>query len=635
VLLPRLGLERTLLLGATLSAALGVALAWTAAREAADVPRRGLLAGVAATAGALVLAYAQPGWDQRLMQAGLFRWGTREPVREFAAFRRMAQQGRFVYARDGMDGTVVVHEADPLNLNVRVNGKIDASVADMGTQLLVGHLPMFLHPRPRKVMVVGLGCGATAAAVLRHPGTTADVADILPEMVEAAAHFERWNDGVLRNPRMALQVLDARELLLLTRRRYDVIVSEPTNVWVPGVANLFTRDFYRVVRSRLEPGGMFAQWMQGYAASPEMVSSVVETLREEFPHVTVWGADDRDLIFVAGDRRPAFDPARFVERFDRVRPIDGLPSPPRTALAAFLHPVLFLSNQIGTAQGMQVAWPRGSAVVYRDLRPRLEFQAARAQFVAEPFKARLQIDERRTRLAAEPLFLEEYLARYPLDDRGRLALGELLTSLGGWHAELGAAINAGMLASGAGPAELLARLPDAVLSRLVVSRQLGAAIDRAPLPPAAACEKYLEAEQGLLAASRSVFGRLDTAPLESRIERCIAAAPERGERLRIGLARALADAGAAEPAVRRIRAIQADGLLDRLQPRDAAALLVSGSTLLLQSPGREQAFPWASRALQLDPFNVMAARIVWALKAARPGEGPSGAATTGATAPPG
>jgi hypothetical protein len=136
----------------------------------------------------------------------------------------------------------------------------------------------------------------------------------------------------------------------------------------------------------------------------------------------------------------------------------------------------------------------------------------------------------------------------------------------------------------------------------------------------------------VLAASRSVFGRLDTSSLEGRLDRCIAAAPERATSLRVGLARALADAGAAEPAVRRIHAIESEGLLDRLEAREAAALLVSGSTLLLQSAQSEQALSWAARALQRDPRNVAAARIVWALKP--PGDAPR-ATTAGAPAPPG
>src|SRR6185503_1277208 len=129
----------------------------------------------------------------------------------------------------------------------------------------------------------------------------ADVAEISPQMVEAARYFAPWNARILENPRLNLKVLDAREFLLLTRKRYDVIVSEPTNVWVPGVANLFTREFYQVAHSRLQPGGLFAQWLHSYIADPPMMASVVTTLREEFPYVSAWLVGDADLILLAAD----------------------------------------------------------------------------------------------------------------------------------------------------------------------------------------------------------------------------------------------------------------------------------------------------------------------------------------------
>lgn len=534
VLLPRLGLERTLRLGCAVSAALGLVLLWawrpdswprrsTALASPTPVPRGIWVPVGAALLLVLGLGLLRPGWDPRLMQAGLFRWGSTVRFPSWSAFRQVAVKDRFLYSRDGMDATIAVQELDPLSRNLRVNGKVDASVGDMATQLMVGHIPMFMHPHPQRAMVVGLGCGATAAAVLRHPGVTADVAEISPEMVEAAGYFEPWNDSVLKNPRMSLHVLDAREFLLLTDRRYDVIVSEPTNVWVPGVANLFTRDFYHVVHSRLQPGGLFAQWMQVYAAEPAMVASVVSSLRAEFPYVSTWLVKETDLIVLAGDERPVFDPARFAARMDEVRPVDGLPSPPRSALAMFLHPVLFLAHQIGTSQGMEIAWPSRVAPVYRDLHPRLEFLAARSQFVGENFKVRDQLDERLLRWGAEPLFLEEYLRRYPIDDRGRVALSEFFGLLGGFSSELGAAVTAEAILDGAVGPERWNRLPESILAKMTLATRLGDEIDRRPVLEGALCESYLEAERGLLRAAASVFGRPPAAGLEARAERCIAA----------------------------------------------------------------------------------------------------------------
>jgi hypothetical protein len=95
--------------------------------------------------------------------------------------------------------------------------------------------------------------------------------------------------------------------------------------------------------------------------------------------------------------------------------------------------------------------------------------------------------------------------------------------------------------------------------------------------------------------------------------RCLAARPD--DRLRARFAQALADAGAAEPALRRIHELERDGTIDRLDRPEASALLVSGSILLLESGAPAAALPWAQRALDLDPRNASAARIVRALSA--------------------
>src|SRR4029453_13731812 len=151
-----------------------------------------------------------------------------------------------------------------------------------------------------------------------------DVAEISPEMVEAARHFTGVNDDVLKNPRLSLYVIDAREFLLLSRKKYDVIVSEPTNVWIPGVSTLFTRDFYRVVRSRLAPGGVFSQWLQSYNVNDQIVASTLASLREVFPYVSLWCVRDIDLVFLASDRKPTLDAAELNRRFAQVRPAEGL-----------------------------------------------------------------------------------------------------------------------------------------------------------------------------------------------------------------------------------------------------------------------------------------------------------------------
>jgi spermidine synthase len=626
VLLPRLGLHGTLLLGVAVSAVLGVVLlrAWRAspagspARALAeavqrDAPREGPGLWAAAAAALVVMALVRlvphPTWDSRLIEAGLYRWERRFDPGSWEAFVAFTRAQRVVYARAGTDASISVVDEASGDRVVRVNGKPDASTSDMSTQLMIGHLPMFLHPRPERVMVVGLGCGATAAAVLRHPGVTADVAEISPEMVEAARYFESVNDRVLDNPRLRLSMMDAREFLLLTPERYDVIVSEPTNVWIPGVAALFTRDFYQTVQKRLRPGGVFALWMHVYAADREMVASVVSTVGETFPYVTAWLILDADLILVASDRRPAFDPAVFAGRLEEVAPARGLPSP-SDGLALFKHPMLFLASQVATGEGVQVTWPFRGADRYADVRPRLEFQAARAQYVGKAYAVRDDVDERLRRRGSEPLFLQEYLARYPEAAQDRRLLYSILRNMGPSYQALGDAVAVKEILEGRAEPPYLAGLPSDLGAAVLRTQGLGARLDGAGgASDVETCRMYLAAHAKLLGAGSSVLGPAPLGSFVERVDRCAAVHTEQAADWEADLAAALAEAEVREPALQRIQTLEASGALSRLAKGRGAELLAAGAELLVQAGHRAEAQAWLARAREIDARNPRVRRL--------------------------
>src|SRR5262249_28769973 len=162
-----------------------------------------------------------------------------------------------------------------------------------------GLLPVLLHPDARDVCIIGLGSGVTvdsalATGTVRH----ADVVEISPEVVEASAYFEKENGGALRSPVVRLIVGDGRSHLRLTTRRYDVIISEPSNPWMAGVAALFTREFFEAARLRLEPGGLMCQWAHTYDMSAGDLRSIVRTFHAVFPVATVWLAGGGDLLLI-------------------------------------------------------------------------------------------------------------------------------------------------------------------------------------------------------------------------------------------------------------------------------------------------------------------------------------------------
>jgi tetratricopeptide (TPR) repeat protein len=193
---------------------------------------------------------------------------------------------------------------------IRTNGKVDASNRDSTTQLLLGHLAALAHP-PRRVLLVGFGSGMTASALSGYPDLERlDIVEIEPAVVDAAPFLARLNRNVLHDPRVHVTFDDARNFLFTTRDTYDLIISEPSNPWIAGVATLFTREFYQAVRGRLAPDGVFVQWTQAYSLYPEDLRMLFATFLSEFQGATLWHGDAPDMILMA----PSPPSAKILQR---------------------------------------------------------------------------------------------------------------------------------------------------------------------------------------------------------------------------------------------------------------------------------------------------------------------------------
>jgi spermidine synthase len=192
--------------------------------------------------------------------------------------------------------------------SVAINGRTNASDSDdMPTQVMLGQLGVLTAPRPGKALIVGFATGVTAGSVLQSPIESVDCVEIEPAAVASSRYFEHVNNRPLEDPRLHLIVDDARTYLRVNRVAYDLIISEPSHPWVPGVANLFTREFFTLGRERLQDDGVFVQWLQIYQLSTESLKSVLATFHEVFPHVAVFriqgAAKGKDLILL-GSRQP-------------------------------------------------------------------------------------------------------------------------------------------------------------------------------------------------------------------------------------------------------------------------------------------------------------------------------------------
>ena len=333
VLVHVFGMHGTLVGVAILALAIGL-LAWFAAplpaRRKSSIPEGVPIAKLAlpalVVAAFVVLVVFSPPWNRGLLSIGVFRPLIATNVESAASpadARRMLrdQLGQeellsFVEGRQGAV-TVVRTRTTPPVFALRFNGKTDASTGlDMQTQILAGQLPMMWAPDSARVAIVGYGSGVTVGSALSHPLRSADVVEIEPAVLTADQFFRPFNGNPTADPRLKVHLDDGRMFIGYSAKRYDVIISEPSNPWLAGVNNLFTVDFYRLVRAHLAEGGVFCQWMQFYEMSGVTLSSLVRSLHEVFPDAQVF-LSNRDVLFVAAkDGRP-LDLARVAERLAR------------------------------------------------------------------------------------------------------------------------------------------------------------------------------------------------------------------------------------------------------------------------------------------------------------------------------
>ena len=229
---------------------------------------------------------------------------------------RTLEQERLLKVIEGIETTVAVKETD-LPEKTRyfsVNGKTDGGTgSDIQTQIMVGQLPLLLHPRPEKALVIGLGTGITLGGVKEHPLKQIDCAEISPGVVQASCYFVVENHNALADPRVNLHIEDGRHLLLVGREQYDVIISQPSNPWQTGNANLFTAEYYRLAAARLAKQGIFSQWIGLYDITPDNLRIACNTFLDVFPYTLTFKVG-ADLIMVGANHPLTFDYRNMAER---------------------------------------------------------------------------------------------------------------------------------------------------------------------------------------------------------------------------------------------------------------------------------------------------------------------------------
>lgn len=298
LLIPAIGTQAALKVGVLLNLAIGAVLVLGSARA---LSRRQWASWAVLSAASAAGLLGVPSWNRAVMASGVAIYApTYQRFAGKVALARAFPHERLLFYEDGLSATVTVHRQST-NTYLRVNGKTDASTGiDMHTQLMSGHLPVLLHPAPKSVLIIGLGSGVTVGAVAQHPVERIDVVEIEPAVVKASRFFARENRDALKDPRVRLVIADGRNFLLAAPQRYDVIISEPSNPWIGGLAALFSEEFYELARRRLNPGGIMLQWVQGYSLLPSDLKMVVKTFQLAFPATTIWHAHGIGDYFLLG-----------------------------------------------------------------------------------------------------------------------------------------------------------------------------------------------------------------------------------------------------------------------------------------------------------------------------------------------
>ncbi len=331
VLVVALGTQATLRVGLVVNGLAALALAWLAARGVAEGSaedrrlRVRVLSAACLGTLALVAAVAAPGWSTRLIDLGPTIYA-RQPMDKAARQRFLEHRGvRQLAFREGPNATVSVWEGES-GRSLRVSGKVDGSDrGDMDTQVMLGLAPAVARVGATSALVIGYGTGVTAHVLAAVPSVARlKVVELEPSVMQMDSFFVGVNGNVLARPGVRVVIDDARSAFQLDREHYDVIVSEPSNPWVAGVATLYTPEFFRIAGGRLSDDGVFCQWIQLYQLPLPIVAGIVRNLRAVFPHVHVWFGGSADLVVLASPRAITYDREWLTQLLGRGGPLSAM-----------------------------------------------------------------------------------------------------------------------------------------------------------------------------------------------------------------------------------------------------------------------------------------------------------------------
>ncbi|HUL44263.1 MAG TPA: fused MFS/spermidine synthase [Bacteroidota bacterium] len=326
VFIPLLGVKHSFELALVLNALLGMVILFT--------DTEGVMPWKVALLGVLVLlgwgyVLAVPQWSETVSSLGVYRAFFQTAPDTYQDFLDGVASRTTLWYKEGVTANVAVssfvNNSGVAERALIINGKADATTqADLPTQVLLAQIPLSLTQDTGSVLVIGMGSGITSGSALTHPLRSLDCVEIAPEVVDCDYLFADANGHFLQDPRVHLFIDDAITFVKINPKRYSCIISEPSNPWIAGIGNLFTSEFFELMKQHLAKGGILAQWFHTYELNDEVFELVLRTLSHSFPHVMIWMPTDLDVILTASTDPivPRLD--QIADRFRRTPVADDL-----------------------------------------------------------------------------------------------------------------------------------------------------------------------------------------------------------------------------------------------------------------------------------------------------------------------
>ena len=201
-------------------------------------------------------------------------------------------RSEILFTAEGMNSSIAISRWNDGAIQFHVSGKVEASTEpyDMRLQRMLGHLPALIHGQPRSALIVGFGAGVTAGTFVLHPTiqriAICEMEPLIPKTAKQYFHAQHYD--VLDDRRTQIFYDDARHYVLTTPEKFDIITSDPIHPFVKGSATLYSKEYFEMVKGRLNPGGIVTQWVPLYESDMDTVKSEIATFFDVFPDGSIF-----------------------------------------------------------------------------------------------------------------------------------------------------------------------------------------------------------------------------------------------------------------------------------------------------------------------------------------------------------